>query len=171
MAQALNKAPFAVLAFVLALIAAAFAYSTPAHAQAHYVEQATAAQTGVSGEVLIDADGLLVPATMTAQGHDEGKFYNQAKLGLAVTWGTSTDFDGRCYEGPESNGPWSLMAICTPGTKNDCKPKVWNWTAANWPLGAINLRLPVTDRWYYCEFWHTGAGTGSITVTGAKSRQ
>lgn len=135
------------------------------------VAQTNAAGTGVSAEVLIDADGLLVPATMTAQAHDAGRFSNQAKLHLDVAWGTSTAFTGTCWEGPETLGPWALMGSCTQNTNFDCVPKVWAWTAADWPLGEINMRLPITDRYYYCQFWHTGAGTGTITITGAKSRQ
>ena len=125
----------------------------------------------VTAELLADADGLAVPATMSAQNHDLQRFYNQAKLGLNVTWGTSTAFVATCEEAPESAGPWTLMASCTQNTNFDCKPRTWAFTKADWPLGQINMRIPVTDRAYRCQFWDAALGTGSITVTGSKTRQ
>lgn len=155
---------------VLAALAV-FAFCSPTWARD--VAQFTAAEAGVTAAALFDADGVDVPAEMAPQAHDAGRFNNQAKLKLAVTFGTSVDFDGRCYEGPtDVTATHALMATCSQsGGKEVCTPKVWNWTAAAWPLGEINFRVPVTDRFYYCEFWHTAAGNGTITVTGAKSRQ
>lgn len=142
----------------------------PRAALAQSVIDITAAKSGINGESLAD--------TPVSDAIDmlEERWANQLSLTLTVTPGTSTTFTVRCY-GSETGAAstWAQISFCSAAAASTCGPTVRTYTLADYETQnakkVIESDWPARKRWVQCKLDDAADGTGTVVVTGTRSRQ
>lgn len=125
--------------------------------------------SGIAGAVLLDADGVDVPATSKAMQMERAGFMNQMSWLLDVTWGTSTYMLAKCkVSADKSNYGW--VPYCSDASTAQCEPQVWRFDATDYANGEINFNVRNPGKFMICQFW-SPAGTGTISAHGNRSSQ
>lgn len=130
--------------------------------------------SGVSAEDLADTPAINVVNMW--EGTREGT--NTLALTLAVTEGSTTQVDVRCYESSTWNGltyagfaPIELCDSATP--KSACSPDVRNFTLSNYTavdgVKYIKTRWETRDQFVYCTADDPDDSTGTVTITGTRT--
>lgn len=144
--------------FVLALLL------IPALAGAQ--EKSIPISTGVE-----DADLADTPAT-SAIHMEASQVTNQLSLTVAVTPGTTTVVDVWCEE--SVNGVnFDQIAVCDTASPSACSPDVRRFTLADYTAVSgvyyLAVRYAITKKWARCKADDAADGTGTVTITGARS--
>lgn len=125
----------------------------------------TATQTGLTGSALSGTP------TTSALNLEASQVTRQLSLTLAVTPGTSLVVDVRCYESQNAS-VWEEIVICDSATpKAACVPDVRQFTLASY-TGVVKYftsRWELTKKYVKCSFDDPEDGSGTITVSGARS--
>lgn len=128
------------------------------------------AGSGINSAVLLDADGVDVPATSKSVPMESlSEFMNELSWVLDVTWGTSTYMLAKCQVSHD-NTNFGWLPYCTDAATAQCEPRVWRFDAADYPNGEINFSIRNPAQWAKCQFW-SPAGTGTISAYGNRSKQ
>lgn len=121
----------------------------------------------------ITAANLANTPTTSGVNMEEGRATNQLSLTLAVTPGTSLVVDVRCYES-QSGTAWDQIALCDSVTpKSACHPDVRTFTLADYSgsVKYITTRWAIKKKYAKCSADDPADGSGTVTITGARSWQ
>lgn len=129
-------------------------------------ESAVSISTGVT-----DADLADTPTT-AAINMEASRVTNQLSLTLAVTPGTTTAVDVQCYE--STNGVnFEQIMICDTASPSACKPDIRRMTLSDFTASSgvyyLAVRYPIAKKWAQCSADDAADGTGTVTITGARS--
>jgi len=104
-----------------------------------------------------------------------GQPTNQLSLTLSVTAGTSTRVQVVCYESNESASDFGPVPLCDSATPAACKPDLREFTLSDYTAvsGVIHIasRWPIVKQFAQCTADDPDDGTGTVTITGARSWQ
>lgn len=124
--------------------------------------------SGVAGEDLADTpmtDVINMEASSPT---------NQLSLLVAVTPGTTTVVDVRCYE--SVNGVvFAPVPLCDSASPSACVPDVRRFTLANFVAASgvyyLASRWPILKKYAKCSADDPNDGTGTVVITGERSWQ
>jgi len=140
-------------------------FASSALAEPEVLQPFTATTSGVDGENL-----NATPVT-DAIDMQSGSNCNQLAVTLAITPGSTTSVTLYCSEGESSTvTAHAKINRCPSGA---CTPDVRTYTLSNYDtvngVKYITARFPVAKRYASCTA--SGSGTGTVVVTGTRSRQ
>lgn len=128
----------------------------------------TTSTTGIAASDLADTP-LSLSINMQA-----GVRTNQLDLTLAVTAGTSTRVRVTCYDSVDDS-VFAQMIFCDSASPSACFPDVREFTLSDFSAvgGVIYIpsRWAVTKQYVKCSVDDPDDGTGTVSLTGARSWQ
>jgi len=127
--------------------------------------------TGLTAALLADADGLNPPARTNTISMNGSRFHNQLALELHFVWGTSAVAFGSCEEDLNGDGVFATIQRCTDAGTHVCADRLWQWSKPTGTTSDVVWHIPNAGKDIRCQTWDTALGTGTVTVTGARSEQ
>ena len=122
--------------------------------------------TGVVDEDLADT-----PVT-SAVNMEASRVTSQLSLELAVTAGTTTVVDVWCKESVDGTN-YGWLPVCDTSSPSTCKPDIKRYTLADFTADSgvyyLTAHYAITKKWAKCWADDASDGTGTVTITGARS--
>ena len=150
------------LRFILALLAT---FLIPLTATAGPAPRALdAASLGFDAAKAISAGFTTEPIDMEVAGGT----YTRLSMPMTIVWGTTTTMELRLLGGDTETGTYTNVTRCTSAAIHVCKPRRWQFAAADW--SSLAPRLDFVEAGYRYLKVQVVAGSGSGTITATATR-
>lgn len=130
----------------------------------------TATDTGLTAAAI-----AAVKTTDPIHMEGKGKYSNQLSMTWAVTAGTSATIRVTCYESKDKSSNYAQIGFCDTSSPSVCHPDVREFTLSEYTaVGGVlyvKTRWEIAEQWVKCSIVDPLAGSGTVTVTGTRSRQ
>lgn len=99
----------------------------------------------------------------------DGGAYTRLSVPLTIVWGTTTSVELRLLGSDTESGTYANVTRCTSAAVHVCKPRRWQFVAADWS-GLVPRLDFVSTRYRYLKVQVVaGSGTGTIIATATRA--